>query len=506
MIPGGRALRVAAALLALAAIGCAGAGTPAPGAPRAAAPAAVEVTLLHINDVYEITPVEGGRAGGLARLATLRQRLRAENPDTVTLLAGDLFSPSALGTARVDGERLAGRQMVDVLNVLGLDWATFGNHEFDVGQQAFLDRLGESRFRWVSGNVTAADGAALPGVVPSAVLTFGGPTGRPLRLGLVAATLPTGAPDWVRVADPLPSIAAEARRLRADVDVLVALTHLDLDQDMELAATVPEIDLVLGGHEHENWQVRRGSDFTPVAKADANARSAWVHRLRLTPATGALEVASELVPVTPDLPEDPAVAAAVGRWVETAYAAFRRDGFEPEAAVATLPEPLDGRESAVRNRSTALTELVAAALRRVTPAAAVAVFNAGSIRIDDVLLPGPLTQYDVIRVLPFGGQVVEVRMKGSLLARVLAAGEANRGTGGYLHTAGSAGPWEPEAVYPVAIADFLLTGRETGLDFLTRDAPGLEVVGDRGDVRHAVIAEIQARWGGAGPPSGAGTP
>ena len=47
------------------------------------------VTILHFNDVYEITPVEGGRSGGLARVATLRRRLLAENPNTFTLLAGD---------------------------------------------------------------------------------------------------------------------------------------------------------------------------------------------------------------------------------------------------------------------------------------------------------------------------------------------------------------------------------------------------------------------------------
>src|ERR1041384_6725645 len=72
----------------------------------------VEVTLLQLNDVYEIGPVEGGKSGGLARGATLGQRLLAETPNTFTLLAGDFVSPSALGTAQVDGQPLAGKQMV----------------------------------------------------------------------------------------------------------------------------------------------------------------------------------------------------------------------------------------------------------------------------------------------------------------------------------------------------------------------------------------------------------
>ena len=63
-----------------------------------------KITLLQMNDVYEITPVNNGKLGGLARVATLRKQLLKENPNTYTLLAGDLFSPSALGTAKVNGE------------------------------------------------------------------------------------------------------------------------------------------------------------------------------------------------------------------------------------------------------------------------------------------------------------------------------------------------------------------------------------------------------------------
>ena len=56
-------------------------------------------------------------------------------------LGGDYLSSSALGTTIVDGQRLAGRQMVDVLNATGIDWATFGNHEFDVTEAQFRARL-----------------------------------------------------------------------------------------------------------------------------------------------------------------------------------------------------------------------------------------------------------------------------------------------------------------------------------------------------------------------------
>src|SRR5689334_22975976 len=93
------------------------------------APPDISLTVAHINDVYEIDTVEGGKSGGLSRVATVLSRLRANGP-VITTLGGDYLSPSAIGTARVDGEALGGRQIVDVLDAIGLQWATLGNHEF----------------------------------------------------------------------------------------------------------------------------------------------------------------------------------------------------------------------------------------------------------------------------------------------------------------------------------------------------------------------------------------
>src|SRR5437763_13665299 len=87
----------------------------------------VEIVLLQLNDVYEITRPAKKDLGGLTRVAALRKQLKAKNPNTFAILAGDFFSPSALGTAVVDGRRLDGRHMVAVLNAMGLDYATFGN-------------------------------------------------------------------------------------------------------------------------------------------------------------------------------------------------------------------------------------------------------------------------------------------------------------------------------------------------------------------------------------------
>lgn len=107
----------------------------------------IEVRFLQMNDVYEISPAPSDNTGGLARVAAIRKQLLAQNPNTITVLAGDFISPSVIGTLKFEGKRIRGRQMVDVLNTLGLDWVVFGNHEFDYDDLADLQaRLDESKF------------------------------------------------------------------------------------------------------------------------------------------------------------------------------------------------------------------------------------------------------------------------------------------------------------------------------------------------------------------------
>jgi 2',3'-cyclic-nucleotide 2'-phosphodiesterase (5'-nucleotidase family) len=60
----------------------------------------VQWTFLQMNDVYELIPLGGGKKGGMARVATIRKLLIQENPNTITVIAGDLVSPSALGRKR----------------------------------------------------------------------------------------------------------------------------------------------------------------------------------------------------------------------------------------------------------------------------------------------------------------------------------------------------------------------------------------------------------------------
>lgn len=473
----------------------------------------VRLTILQVNDVYELMPLKSidGTQGGLARVATVERALRRENPNTVTVIAGDLISPSALGLAPIgrtaEGKKItmAGAQMIAVMNKVGLDYMTLGNHEFDIKEDQLLARIKESQFHWISTNIKRTSGKNIEGVVPTMIQTFK-EGNQSVKVGLFGLTLDSNDKDWVSYDMDLVGVAQKATdALRKDgAEIVIALTHLAIEEDKLLADEVKGIDLIIGGHEHENIQMWRGPYMTPIFKADANARSVYIHRLIWDGED--LQLDSDLQIIDDSIEADPETEAEVKTWVDKGFAAFRAEGMEPTEEVALTTEDLDGREASVRNQSTRLTELITAGMMAALPKADVVIFNGGSIRIDDVIRKGQtITVYDVLRILPFGGDMVMTTMDGEILLKTLNQGLANQGKGGYLHNKGAeqrGKTWfikgkaiDKNATYQVAVTDFLLTGREQNLGFL-KDVKAVEsgVPQAEREVRNILIAALRKAY------------
>lgn len=444
------------------------------------------VTFLHINDVYEIAPLNNGKEGGMARVAQVYKELKAQNPHTYFVLAGDFISPSVIGTLRQDGKRIQGKHMIEVLNAAGLDYATFGNHEFDYDDPAptvLQERLDESDFAWVIGNIRQRSGVTsrpftrkgtpLP---TTTLLQSGG-----INVGLLAVCIPVNK-EYLEITDPLETAERDYAALAKQADVVVALTHLDKADDRRLAQRLPELGLVMGGHDHDNMLERVGN--VVVAKADANAKTAYVHTLHFDRKKKLSRVESTLLTIDDTLPEDPATRLVVEKWQGIASESFRQLGFAPDEVVYTTSVPWDGREKTVRTEYGALTSAIASSMFEAFEGNDLAVFNGGSVRVDDVL-EGPVSQYDIVRILPFGGGISQVRMTGDLLHKVLEAGRLNRGKGGFLHHSGASydtatQQWrigtqalDKARSYQVTLPDFLLTGKEFGMSFLVAEHPGI---------------------------------
>src|SRR5262249_25142870 len=153
---------------------------------------------------------------------------------------------------------------------LKLDFVTFGNHEFDLKRDEFYERFGEAKFNWFSSNVSKPDGNPFDGVPRYRIMSVRGEEGTVVRVGLIGLTIDSNKQNYVRYGKPIAAARAQMAALRGACDVLIAVTHLERGEDQKLATAIPEIDLILGGHEHvHSFDEPDAYRHAPVFKGDA---------------------------------------------------------------------------------------------------------------------------------------------------------------------------------------------------------------------------------------------
>ena len=311
---------------------------------RKGVPHVVDFTVLQLNDVYEVASVEGGRRGGLARVATLRKQLAKENPNFLAVMIGDFLSPSAIGATTND----SGLHMIEALNAMGLTHATMGNHEFDIPESELLLRIAESHFQWIVSNVTNGQGKLHAGVEKNAVIEFSNASGEKARVALIGVCLDMVKKSWLKYQNPIESAREQVAALDGKADVFLTMTHLTIEEDKQLGASVPRLDVLMGGHEHEAARAIVGDDATPIFKADSNARTAFVHRFRFDTQTGTTLLFPELVTIDARFEEDPETATIVRKWEKMTYDTLRAQGNEPLEVVGRTAVALNGAEADLR--------------------------------------------------------------------------------------------------------------------------------------------------------------
>ncbi len=453
----------------------------------------IEVIILQVNDVYEIAPLEGGSVGGMARLATLRKQLLQENQNTLTVLAGDFLNPSVIATLPYnDDEKIKGRHMVDVMNHTGIDLVCFGNHEFDIKYEELQQRLNESRFQWVSTDVMhKTEHGVKPfykmknehkkDIPETWTWLARDADGTKIKIGFFSACIDSNPVDYVFYGDPFPEAVKAYKKLSHESDIVLGLTHLEVDQDLELAELVPDVPLMMGGHNHDNMMHTVGN--VVITKADANAKTAYVHRIKYDKNTKKTEASHQLISLDESVLLDPAVTKVVKKWTDLADKKYAEQGFDPNKVLMTVDKPLDGRESSVRNKQTNLGHLITKSMSHAFQNYNdCSIVNAGSIRLDDQL-SGKITQLDIIRALPFGGKIAMAKMNGKLLQEILYEGLAGKGAGSYLQWDKierneleaswiiNNKPLETEKVYSVVVSDYLLLGID--IKSLSRESGGM---------------------------------
>jgi 2',3'-cyclic-nucleotide 2'-phosphodiesterase (5'-nucleotidase family) len=473
----------------------------------------IKVTLLQVNDVYEISTLEGGKSGGLARVENLHKQLLKENPNTLFVMAGDFLNPSLIGTIKYKGERIRGKQMIEVMNAMNFDLVCFGNHEFDLKYPDLQKRLNESNFQWVSTNAMykSKDGKlsafyvekdSVKKAIPRTfIFDLKDEDGTIVKIGFIAPTINSNPKDYVDYGDFYEDSENAFNTLKTKTDFVIGLTHLQQNQDELLAKMLPEIPLIMGGHEHTNRLIPIGN--CKIAKADANAKSAYVHRLEYNTKTKKLAITSELIPINEQTGEDETVAKIVQKWNVLLDEKLKEILPNPGEVIYTAKIPLDGRDTPIRSIQTNLGIIIAESMAfGFDNKVDCALVNGGSIRIDDQL-QGNVTGVDIFRVLPYGGQVLKVKIKGELLQRVLKYGKLKAGSGAYLQRYNAeynektklwivnGKPIKSNKTYTVAFSDYLLKGFD--IPFLKPDTKGIISVYSpkpeelNSDIRRSVI-------------------
>mmetsp|Transcript_54477 Transcript_54477/g.129851 ORF Transcript_54477/g.129851 Transcript_54477/m.129851 type:complete len:585 (+) Transcript_54477:108-1862(+) len=464
------------------------------------------MTILHFNDVYNVEPRNKEPVGGIARFVTRIEELRDEavsrgEPKAVVLFSGDAFNPSLTSTVT------KGTHMIPALNAIGIEIACFGNHDFDHGLEELKILSKENNFPWLISNVTdKTTGRPLADGLVSRMLDF---HGRKIGvMGLVEqewlVTLATIEPGDVEYEDFCACGRRLAKELREQgAEAIVALTHMRVPNDEKLAAEVPEVDIILGGHDHHYDVKPCGPHGTYVLKSGTDFRDITAVRLEFQEGGRVKVLDHKHIEVTGDIKEEPAMKKLADECMQKVGAAM--DVVLGEAFV-----DLDARFSSIRTMETNIGNFVAD-IMRINLRADLAVLNSGTLRTDAVIEAGPLKMKDLISLLPMLDELCVLELPGSVVLAVLENGvsqyprlegrflqvsgvkftyDATKTGGqrileGSVHIAGE--PLNLERKYKLVTKDYLRQGKD-GFDMF-KDAPCL-ADGEQAGILPTMVSEM----------------
>ena len=366
---------------------------------------------------------EAVSAGGIARIATLIREIQedTENP-VVVVSAGDDLMNRYFHTFK--GEAIFG-----LMSDAGYELYAFGNHEFDKGPDVLAAALDHTEFECICTDL-AVEGTPLEGrCAPWLIKDYEG-----LKVGFFSL-MTEGFPyvtsgKSVEMTGTNFEVAHRAvRELRdAGAQLVVGLTHVGYGRDLEIAKSVPGIDIIFGGHSHEYAKTayRMGGTFV----VNGGEKGPYLVRLDLTTdAAGKLDltsVRSELIPVTDAVPADEDIEARLATYQEQF----------PEAIVLGQTDvPWDMTKETLRQGESPVANLVNDRMRDKFPVDIV-LNNAGAFRGKKVYQPGPVTDVMLHEIDEFSNYAFSMDLEGRYILEVLERSAASFGGGGLLHAAG----------------------------------------------------------------------
>lgn len=403
-----------------------------------------DVVVLYTNDVH--CGVDAGTPEdtmGYANLAAYKHAMEEAHEHVVLVDAGDAIQGEAIGTLS------NGSYLVDIMNQVGYDYATFGNHEFDYGMDVALSLLEKSNAKYLSCNFidlrtnkTVTDAYAMEtygslkvayvGVSTPETFTKSTPTYFQDENGNYIYSFCEGndGQDLYNAVQGAIDAATEA-----GADVVIAIGHCGIDEQSspwtsrEIIANTTGLDAFIDGHSHSTFsETIKDKSGKEVVFEQTGTKLANVGKI-IIKADGTITHENvDLNTVEPD-----AEAAAYIQTITDKFDALQKQVVAKTSVELTI-NGADGKR-AVRNAETNLGDLCADAYR-ILLGADIAFVNGGGVR--DNIKVGDITYGDIIKVHPFGNEACLVEVTGQQIKDALELGSAAYPgeSGGFLQVSG----------------------------------------------------------------------
>ena len=323
---------------------------------------ATTIQILHTNDLHASLDTAGyptdtkEERGGWAQLKALMDKLTTDAAkdgiETVRLDAGD-FSE---GTLNYFPEY--GTLVFNAFHELKYDAAVFGNHDWLMGADSLDIAYGKSKFPFpiLSANVQIKSGMEnlKDTIVPHKQISRGG-----IKIGVFGLSTSENFYKWIPNVDSKKNdvkilkytkcnyklVKKEIALLKEDNDVVIALTHIGVDEDQKLAKKTSGIDLIIGGHSHtilKTATLVKDKDGNEVPIVQTGANGNYVGRILLEVEPGKRPVVKkyELVPVLHDGPKDSDMVKLVDQAEEKVKKLFSDQHIQLDDEVGKSSVPL----------------------------------------------------------------------------------------------------------------------------------------------------------------------
>jgi 5'-nucleotidase len=349
-----------------------------------------EVHILSANDMHAAIEC-------FPRLCFVADSLRALYPDLLILSAGDNRSGDPIN----DMYEIPAYPMVSLMNIVGFQASTLGNHEFDSGQEGLAKLIGMSNFPYLCANIQPAAKTGIH-VRPWQMFDVGG-----VRLAIIGVTAlgPMGKPEShpdnmtdLEFTDPLQTVQ-QYKFLRNQSDVVLLLSHMGYEDDVKLSAELPWVDLIVGGHSHT--QLKGGEIHNGLLITQNVNRLARVTHITLTVENGK---------VTGKRAENIAIK---GVKRENKVVAKLADYFTNNPAFDEILAVNDKPLSTYEELGCLMTDAYLKAAN-----ADISLQNYGGVRYDTLSVRG-ISVKDVLQLDPFQNSLVEMTVTGNEFIDIL---------------------------------------------------------------------------------------